>query len=120
MKTTTRTFVMLILGAGLTGVEAPDESGKSKTEDMAYVEGGTFQMGDVFGEQVRFATPVHEVTLSSFYLGKYEVTVEEFSTFVKDTGYVTSAERGDNHTGKSRKVPAPRTPADYKARLASG
>ena len=53
-------------------------------------------------------------------MGKYEVTVEEFSAFVKNTGYVTSAERGDNHTGKSRKVPAPRSPADYEARLASG
>jgi formylglycine-generating enzyme required for sulfatase activity len=87
------TFVRLVLGASLTGVEAPDESVKSGTQDMAYIEGGTFQMGDVFDEGVRFATPVHEVTVSSFYLNKYEVTVEGFTAFVKDALYVTSAEK---------------------------
>ena len=120
MRTTTLTLVMLVLGASPTGVEAADESVKSKADDMAYVEGGTFQMGDIFDEQVRFATPVHEVTLSSFYLGKYEVTVEEFSAFVKHTGYVTSAERGANDTAQSGKVPMPRTQAEYDARLAGG
>ncbi|MDY6935297.1 MAG: Ig-like domain-containing protein [Spirochaetota bacterium] len=38
-------------------------------KDMVYVPGGTFQMG-----YDGVATPVHEVTLSSFYMGKYEVT----------------------------------------------
>ena len=93
MKSTSLTLVMLILGAGLTGVEAADESVKPETEDMAYIEGGTFQMGDVFDEGVRFATPVHEVTVSSLYLNKYEVTVEEFAAFVKDASYMTSAEK---------------------------
>ncbi|MDY6933568.1 MAG: SUMF1/EgtB/PvdO family nonheme iron enzyme [Spirochaetota bacterium] len=42
--------------------------------DMVYVPGGTFQMGcdDLFGDN--FSTPEHQVTLSSFYMGKYEVT----------------------------------------------
>ncbi len=64
----------------------------AETAHMLFIQGGTFKMGDVFDEGVRFATPVHEVTVSGFYLNKYEVTVEEFAAFVADTGYVTSAE----------------------------
>ena len=41
-------------------------------DDMVYVEGGTFMMGtEEFGDAVK---PVHQVTLSSYYIGKYEVT----------------------------------------------
>ncbi|MGM9691821.1 MAG: SUMF1/EgtB/PvdO family nonheme iron enzyme [Alloprevotella sp.] len=41
--------------------------------DMVFVEGGTFQMGsnDYSDEQ-----PVHQVTLSNYYIGKTEVTQE--------------------------------------------
>ena len=45
--------------------------------EMVFVEGGTFQMGatseqgsDAYGDE----KPVHSVTLSDFYIGKYEVT----------------------------------------------
>jgi formylglycine-generating enzyme required for sulfatase activity len=34
----------------------------------------------------------HRVTVSSFYMGKYEVTVGEFRAFVNATGYKTTAE----------------------------
>jgi hypothetical protein len=40
--------------------------------EMIFVEGGTFQMGSCSGEHVK--RPVHSVTLSSFNIGKYEVT----------------------------------------------
>jgi formylglycine-generating enzyme required for sulfatase activity len=39
---------------------------------MVFIEGGTFQMGDVYGYENE--KPVHAVTLSDFYLGKTEVT----------------------------------------------
>ena len=39
--------------------------------------------------------PVHPVTLSDFYIGKYEVTVKEFATFVAATNYQTNADKGD-------------------------
>ncbi|MBN1970902.1 MAG: SUMF1/EgtB/PvdO family nonheme iron enzyme [Candidatus Delongbacteria bacterium] len=47
---------------------------------MIFVEGGTFQMGDHFGEGLASELPVHDVTLSDFYIGKYEVTQEEWQT----------------------------------------
>jgi formylglycine-generating enzyme required for sulfatase activity len=42
--------------------------------DMIYVEGGTFQMGDTFGEGKGDEKPVHPVTLDGYYLGQTEVT----------------------------------------------
>ena len=44
--------------------------------EMVFVEGGTFQMGSAFG--VDYDRPVHAVTLSSFYIGKYEVTQKQW------------------------------------------
>ena len=49
-------------------------------------------MGDTFGEGVEDETPTHRVTLDSFYLAPFEVTVKEFRVFVEETGYTTSAE----------------------------
>ena len=50
-------------------------------ENMVFVEGGTFTMGatseqgsDAYDEE----KPAHQVTLSSYYIGKYEVTQEEW------------------------------------------
>jgi formylglycine-generating enzyme required for sulfatase activity len=40
--------------------------------EMVFVEGGTFQMGSNTGEA--HEKPVHTVTLSSFNIGKFEVT----------------------------------------------
>ena len=48
--------------------------------NMVYVQGGTFLMGATL-EQADFddaSTPSHSVTVSSFYIGKYEVTQEEW------------------------------------------
>ena len=47
-------------------------------DNMVYVEGGTFQMGSDDSEAFECEKPVHEVTLSSYYIGKYEVTQEEW------------------------------------------
>ncbi len=60
-------------------------------DNMVLVPGGSFQMGSDDGEADE--KPVHTVTLSSFYLGKYEVTVAEFKVFVEASGYQTDAEK---------------------------
>ena len=44
--------------------------------EMVYVEGGSFAMGSNYGEENE--KPVHSVTVSSFYIGKYEVTQKEW------------------------------------------
>lgn len=52
---------------------------------MVLIEGGTFVMGDVYEQKNPDSTPVHEVTLPDFKIGKYEVTYEEFDAFAKRT-----------------------------------
>ncbi|MFO7882581.1 MAG: SUMF1/EgtB/PvdO family nonheme iron enzyme [Kosmotogaceae bacterium] len=55
--------------------------------DLVLVEGGTFQMGDTWDEGETDEKPVHEVTLTyDFYIGKYEVTFEEYDEYCEDTG----------------------------------
>lgn len=74
------------------------------TNDFVFVEGGTFLMGDLFGDgpQLIPETPVHEVNLESFYISKYEVTVADFRQFTDETGYKTSAEK---HEGAYSQTP---------------
>jgi sulfatase modifying factor 1 len=48
-------------------------------EDMIYVPSGTFTMGRTIGSGSGDEIPTHQVTLSPFYIGKYEVTQAEWS-----------------------------------------
>ncbi|NEP69538.1 gliding motility-associated lipoprotein GldK [Moorena producens 3L] len=60
-------------------------------EGMTFIPGGTFKMGsDVYYPSERSAD---DVTVESFCIDKYEVTNAEFAKFVKETGYITVAER---------------------------
>jgi len=62
--------------------------------DMVRIQGGTFTMGSTANEPERDSDEVqHQVTVSSFYIGKYEVTVGEFQRFVNATEYRTEAEK---------------------------
>ncbi|MDP8268427.1 MAG: SUMF1/EgtB/PvdO family nonheme iron enzyme [Candidatus Tenebribacter davisii] len=54
--------------------------------EMIFVQGGTFDMGDYFGEGDADELPIHSVTLSNFYIGKYEITHTEFISFLNDFG----------------------------------
>jgi formylglycine-generating enzyme required for sulfatase activity len=65
-----------------------DKSSSTKSKEgtvpfpeMVAVPGGTFEMGDVMGDQERNDEQVHSVTLSDFKIGKTEVTFEEYDRF---------------------------------------
>jgi sulfatase modifying factor 1 len=63
--------------------------------EMVFFEGGTFKMGSENG--LPNERPVHEVTISPFYIDKTPVTTEQFSRFIKASGYKTEAEKfGDS------------------------
>lgn len=51
--------------------------------EFVLVKGGCFQMGDVFGDGGSDEQPVHEVCVSDFYLGKYEVTLGEWENVMQ-------------------------------------
>jgi len=48
----------------------------SAPNGFVYVPNGSFTMGDVWGDGVSSEYPTHEVTVSSYYMSKYEVTQE--------------------------------------------
>ncbi|MCK5153733.1 MAG: formylglycine-generating enzyme family protein [Spirochaetales bacterium] len=52
-----------------------DSSGSGPEDGFVLVRGGTFQMGSA---DISNAKPVHSVTVSSFYMSKYEVTQGEY------------------------------------------
>jgi iron(II)-dependent oxidoreductase len=59
----------------------------SAPEGMLYVKGGTFQMGRDDGDE--YERPAHEVTVSSFFIDKYEITCEQYQKFVDATHHST-------------------------------
>jgi sulfatase modifying factor 1 len=58
---------------------------------MQYIAGGSFAMGseDFYPEE----RPVQAVTVEGFWIDEHPVTAGEFRRFVRETGYVTLAER---------------------------
>ncbi|HYJ24880.1 MAG TPA: formylglycine-generating enzyme family protein [Acidimicrobiia bacterium] len=72
--------------------------GRRSRDGMCRIPGGRFLMGseDFYPEE----RPVHVVEVAGFWMDRHQVTNAEFRKFVKETGYVTLAER-------------PLDPADY-------
>jgi formylglycine-generating enzyme len=72
--------------------------GVDATRDMAWIDGGAFRMGSerFYAEEA----PVHQVRVDGFWMDRAPVTVAAFAAFVRETGYVTVAQR-------------PLDPADY-------
>jgi formylglycine-generating enzyme required for sulfatase activity len=65
-------------------------------KEMIKVEGGTFTMGGTSEQGSEAGSdekPTHEVTVSSFYMGKTELTVGQFKEFIEATGYKTGADK---------------------------
>ncbi|HBP88679.1 MAG TPA: formylglycine-generating enzyme family protein [Nitrospiraceae bacterium] len=54
--------------------------------EMVRVPGGTFRQGDVEGVGGSWRNPVRTVKVNAFFLGKHEVTFEEYDRFTIATG----------------------------------
>ena len=99
-------LLMLLLGITLQACNSnsPNNSGltneelawlrKTTVENLVFVKGGTFMEGDVGYEDEngehhlfggRNCKPLHEVTLESYSMLKYEVSFKEFHLFLKAT-----------------------------------
>lgn len=46
--------------------------------EMILIKGGCYQMGDQFGDGEADERPSHKVCVDDFYLGRYEVTIEQW------------------------------------------
>ena len=90
-------------------------------DNMVFVDGGSFMMGDAGANytdengvehNVEFWTgytdnkPAHKVTLDSYYIQKYEVTYAEYDTFTKRTGRPLSNEKYMGSPDRQPAIPA--------------
>jgi formylglycine-generating enzyme required for sulfatase activity len=62
-----------------------------RQQEMAWIPGGTFRMGseDFYPEE----RPVYQVSVDGFWMDEHPVTAAQFRRFVRETCYVTVAER---------------------------
>jgi len=66
-------------------LNAPSSSTRQPYEpEMVFVEGFYFNMGSNDGDDDE--KPIHGVTIPNFYIGKYEVTNEQFCVFLNEMG----------------------------------
>jgi formylglycine-generating enzyme required for sulfatase activity len=78
-------FIYLLIPAFLFGKQSSSIT-PAPSEKMVFVQGGTFRMGDIFGDGAPEERSVHKVTVSNFMIGKYEVTQQEWKHSV-GTGF---------------------------------
>lgn len=78
----------LLLTVNLVFAQSKSEAQKAAPIDLnryVLVEGGSFKMGTDKPVE-KHESPVHEVKVNSFYLGKTEVTFDEYDAYCKATG----------------------------------
>lgn len=61
--------------------------------EMIMISGGKFTMGDTGTDSLKAPLYAHEVVVSDFSLGKYEITVAQFKKFIEETRYQTTAQQ---------------------------
>ncbi len=54
------------------------KAARKTEEEMVFIKGGCFDMGDIFGTGHNDEKPVHTVCVENFYLGKTEVTQKQW------------------------------------------
>jgi len=59
-------------------------------DDMQWIEAGSFQMGSDRGKPDE--RPSHPVSLSGYWIDKFEVSNADYSRFIVETGHVTTSE----------------------------
>jgi len=83
----------MIICLSMAACKSSDDSGDIAitidiTIDMVQIPGGSFEMGS----NRSYEGPVHTVTLSGFYMGKYEVTQEQWAAVMgSNPSYFTSS-----------------------------
>ncbi len=62
---------------------------------VEFIRGGVFTMGSPTDEVNHQSVegPTHQVRVSDFYMGKYEVTVGEFRKYIEESGELSEAEK---------------------------
>ena len=85
--------IFLIFSCERSIKERSTQSPISIESKMVLIPGGKYFMGSSGQEAYSNEMPIHEVQIDSFYIDIHEVTNLEFSNFIKETGYITTAEK---------------------------
>ncbi|MDP1723376.1 MAG: formylglycine-generating enzyme family protein [Alphaproteobacteria bacterium] len=86
---------------------------------MVEIPSGSFMMGNNDPAAKPDESPVHQVKIDAFYMDETEVTNEQFQKFVKETSYVTTAEKPVDWELLKQQIP-PNTPKPSADKLAPG
>jgi len=89
------------------------------SHNMVLIPGGKYFMGSDKPDSYNNEMPVHEVIVDSFFMDKYEVTNNQFLQFVKETGYITTAEKMISWDDMKKQLP-PNTPKPPDSLLGPG
>ncbi|MEM8765676.1 MAG: formylglycine-generating enzyme family protein [Bacteroidota bacterium] len=86
-----------------------------------WIPGGRFYQGAVIGDSLAMnhEKPRHEVIVDGFFMDIHPVTNGQFEKFVRETGYITVAEREINWEDMKRQLP-PNTPRPNDSLLKPG
>jgi len=74
--------------------------------NMVFVEGGSFVMGDTLEGSLSNEGPMHNVNISSFYINKYEVTQKVWATVMNTQSGDDASGEWDDEYGKGKDFPA--------------
>ncbi|WP_417360617.1 formylglycine-generating enzyme family protein [Galbibacter sp.] len=90
-------------------------------EGMVWIPGGNFTQGARQGDSfaLEHEKPAHPVAVDGFFMDITEVTNDEFSEFVNQTGYITIAEREIDWQDLKKQLPAG-TPKPHDSILQPG
>lgn len=102
-------IVLTALAFAAAGV-AETTSKQTIPKGMKWIPAGTFTMGGVDKFAKSNEQPLHKVKLDGFYMAETPVTNAQFAEFVKQTGYVTTAEKAVDLDELMKQLP-PGTPA---------
>lgn len=81
---------------GMEMVRVPSGSFTMGTGGLGWLRfTGSLGWGNLRLHPLKNETPAHTVALDAYWIDETEVTVDRFRVFVEETGYVTSAERGN-------------------------
>ena len=97
------------------------EKTDKEIEGMVWIPGGSFYQGALDNDTLALLheKPRHLVHIDGFYMDISPVTNKEFKNFVKETGYITTAERDVNWGELARQLP-PGTDKPHDSLLKAG
>lgn len=98
-------IIILLLTGFLFNCSGDQPNQPGKEDGMVYIPGGEYKMGGKSDQAEKDEFPVHEIQISPFWIDETEVTNRQFSKFVKETGYLTTAEKDINWEEMKKELP---------------